>query len=102
MKRKTSLSRQMFRAIACLLTATQLLLTLLCILFTVRTSRQRTLTDQKNLLSQASVSLGNLASEFKRVVYYLSGDQMIPQTLEEASSSPTYALTVYSELRDRF
>lgn len=50
MKRKTSLSRQMFRAIACLLTATQLLLTLLCILFTVRTSRQRTLTDQKNLL----------------------------------------------------
>ena len=101
-RRKTSLSTQMFRAIACLLTVTQLLLTLVCILFTVHTSRQRTLTDQKNLLSQAAVSLGNLASEFKRVVYYLSGDQTIPKILENAASSPTHALTAYSDLRDCF
>lgn len=102
MKRKPSLSAQMFRSIALLLTGTQLLLTLLCILLTVRTSRQRTLVDQKSLLTQTAANLGNLTSEFTRVVYYLSGDQAIPETLEKTSLSPQESALAYTQLRDAF
>ena len=96
------LSSLMFRRIALLLVVSHILLTWVCVYYTVQNNFSRTVNDQKKLLAQTSVNVGNLISEFKRVVYYLSGDQAIPEMLDDRERQVTDSFNFTNELANRF
>ncbi|MEG0541596.1 MAG: histidine kinase, partial [Angelakisella sp.] len=99
---RKSLTRRLFLSIALALLVAMTLLTTLLYGYFSAVLVEQVKDNQLNIIAQCAVSMENLLSELKQVVYYLSGDKLIPQILESDPVSENENANRLNAVHERF